>query len=261
MQTFVFTGLTGAGKSSFINSVFGVEVAPVDQFRACTKRVQAYRCQAPNGDLCLIDTPGLREDAEELDRQYLNSVKTVMRTEDITATFYITKITETRLTRDERQGLRLITEVLGCGFWRSASLVLTFCAAIRPDLLELTYNARLGHIRSAVNECGIADNFQTIILCDNVESNWTKPHAWPLNSDRVWREPTIRTFDSAADHDAIARLAYFYWEDRGRTNGSPEEDWFRARREIWSRRLSICSSMELIQDHYYGQNSRDAQTE
>jgi DUF2934 family protein len=35
--------------------------------------------------------------------------------------------------------------------------------------------------------------------------------------------------------EEIARLAYAYWEARGREGGSPEEDWFRAERELTSR--------------------------
>jgi len=34
------------------------------------------------------------------------------------------------------------------------------------------------------------------------------------------------------DRESIARLAYSYWEARGFTGGSPEEDWLRAEREI-----------------------------
>jgi hypothetical protein len=30
----------------------------------------------------------------------------------------------------------------------------------------------------------------------------------------------------------IARLAYSYWEARGYTGGSPEQDWLRAQREL-----------------------------
>jgi hypothetical protein len=32
--------------------------------------------------------------------------------------------------------------------------------------------------------------------------------------------------------EEIAALAYSYWEARGRQNGSPWEDWFRAEREL-----------------------------
>jgi DUF2934 family protein len=45
--------------------------------------------------------------------------------------------------------------------------------------------------------------------------------------------------ESAAAHsvprDEVARLAYSYWESRGSRGGSPEEDWYRAEREVLSR--------------------------
>jgi len=34
-------------------------------------------------------------------------------------------------------------------------------------------------------------------------------------------------------HDAVAQLAYSYWEARGRHGGSQEEDWLRAERELF----------------------------
>ena len=39
-------------------------------------------------------------------------------------------------------------------------------------------------------------------------------------------------------HEEIARLAYAYWETRGRRHGSPQEDWDRAERDILLRRHS-----------------------
>jgi len=36
-------------------------------------------------------------------------------------------------------------------------------------------------------------------------------------------------------HAEIAALAYSYWEARGRKDGSPSEDWFRAERELRRR--------------------------
>ena len=35
----------------------------------------------------------------------------------------------------------------------------------------------------------------------------------------------------------IADLAYEFWLDRGCPHGSPDEDWFRAERELWNRQL------------------------
>jgi len=38
--------------------------------------------------------------------------------------------------------------------------------------------------------------------------------------------------EAVSSYERIALLAYSYWERRGCTGGSPEEDWFRAEREI-----------------------------
>jgi len=43
------------------------------------------------------------------------------------------------------------------------------------------------------------------------------------------------------DREAIGRLAYFYWEERGCPNDSPDEDWFRAEAEV-RRRLEAAAS-------------------
>ena len=34
------------------------------------------------------------------------------------------------------------------------------------------------------------------------------------------------------DHQQIANLAYQYWEERGRPEDSPDEDWFRAEQSL-----------------------------
>ena len=41
--------------------------------------------------------------------------------------------------------------------------------------------------------------------------------------------------DADAVHGEITRLAYFYWEARGRAHGSPEDDWYRAEQELQAR--------------------------
>ena len=46
------------------------------------------------------------------------------------------------------------------------------------------------------------------------------------------------TAEQWIDPAAIARLAYSYWEARGYTNGSPEEDWLRAEQELRARQAA-----------------------
>ncbi len=40
---------------------------------------------------------------------------------------------------------------------------------------------------------------------------------------------------AASLHEQIAQLAYSYWEARGYQQGDPQEDWYRAEREILGR--------------------------
>ena len=41
--------------------------------------------------------------------------------------------------------------------------------------------------------------------------------------------------DASPDHQAVARLAYSYWEARRGDVDSPEEDWFRAEKDLRAR--------------------------
>ena len=44
------------------------------------------------------------------------------------------------------------------------------------------------------------------------------------------------------DQEAIGRLAYFFWEERGCPNDSPDEDWFRAEAELRNRLAAAASN-------------------
>ena len=57
------------------------------------------------------------------------------------------------------------------------------------------------------------------------------------HAGRARREPyqTPAVIPAAPTHEEIARLAYANWEARGRQDGSPEEDWYRAEQELLRR--------------------------
>lgn len=50
------------------------------------------------------------------------------------------------------------------------------------------------------------------------------------------RAAKTAALDANSYHEDIARLAYYFWEQRGRVDGSPEEDWLRAEQE-WRRTI------------------------
>ncbi|MBN2241570.1 MAG: DUF2934 domain-containing protein [Acidobacteria bacterium] len=50
--------------------------------------------------------------------------------------------------------------------------------------------------------------------------------------EELLQETRSADFASISIHEKVALLAYRYWEERGHQGGSPEEDWYRAEREI-----------------------------
>jgi hypothetical protein len=58
------------------------------------------------------------------------------------------------------------------------------------------------------------------------ESKWQDWVSPPMGE---YRDPQEKTRPS---HDQIERLAYALWEQRGRPDGSPEQDWHRAEQAL-----------------------------
>jgi hypothetical protein len=44
--------------------------------------------------------------------------------------------------------------------------------------------------------------------------------------------PDLTALLAVLEHERIAALAYFLWQQRGCPEGSPEEDWFQAQKHI-----------------------------
>jgi hypothetical protein len=53
-----------------------------------------------------------------------------------------------------------------------------------------------------------------------------------VNETVVLPEVPIAAAVAEPSQEEIAHLAYSYWESRGCTGGSPEEDWLRAEQEL-----------------------------
>jgi len=59
-----------------------------------------------------------------------------------------------------------------------------------------------------------------------------------LGDGEVFPEQTINVVPQPKHQlDTLSALAYYYWEQRGRPEGSPKEDWLAAERTLlWPRR-------------------------
>jgi small GTP-binding protein len=62
-------GKTGVGKSSLCNAIFGQDVCPISDVKACTREPQELFLSIGSKGLKLLDVPGVGE-SEERDREY-----------------------------------------------------------------------------------------------------------------------------------------------------------------------------------------------
>ena len=66
-------------------------------------------------------------------------------------------------------------------------------------------------------------------------------HTAPESGHRSDEATDIGIEHPTLDQEAIALLAYSYWEERGCPNDSPYEDWFRAEAELRNRLAAAAS--------------------
>lgn len=179
MRHFLICGRTGVGKSSFINAVFGVKLANICDFEACTKTIQYYTANTFLGDICLIDTPGLAEENLDRDINYLNLIRKEVNLDEVFAVLYLTRITETRLYGDEKRTLELLNKYLGNQIWQKTWLFLTFAASL-PDSKrdEIAFNRirqienYLKQISKQTNPLTSFEGFKEKYLADSFNDNW-----------------------------------------------------------------------------------------
>ena len=68
------------------------------------------------------------------------------------------------------------------------------------------------------------------------KESYTQARAPQTEPDVTVHDDAEESIFSQLSHEEIAVLAYSFWMERGQPEGSPEEDWLRAERELRSRR-------------------------
>ncbi|MCG6133901.1 MAG: 50S ribosome-binding GTPase [Nostoc sp. LLA-1] len=122
---FLLAGRTGVGKSSTVNSLLGQQIATVGKYDATTIEVQEYEHEI-NGVKCsIIDTPGLCDDIPEKgnNEKYIELIQN--RVNQIDLLWFVTRLDETRVTNDEKQGIQIISEAFTPKVWEHSVIVFT----------------------------------------------------------------------------------------------------------------------------------------
>jgi tRNA U34 5-carboxymethylaminomethyl modifying GTPase MnmE/TrmE len=188
MRRFLLIGQTGVGKSSFINSVFGIPKAKTSAYEACTKVVEHFVFGTHFGNVHLIDTPGLSEDTIAVDRAYLHLVRKELTQRPAKVTLYITRLDETRFRPGEKQALRLLTTHLSTEIWQNSWLIMTFAASVPCQRIDETASMRIRQISyylqgltKFAGQKNYFNGFKYLGLIDNVVSDWS-PNGIPVAS-------------------------------------------------------------------------------
>ena len=123
---FLVVGRTGHGKSTLINSLLEIQVAPEgEDTDSCTASSQSYTYPniVPGINVTIIDTPGL-QDSQDKELYYIQGMKN--NCHEASLVLYCVKMTNHRLTNDDKVAMQKLYQVFGRKFWDRVVFVLTF---------------------------------------------------------------------------------------------------------------------------------------
>lgn len=146
---YLLVGRTGVGKSSTINTLMGKQVAATSRRKPTTMDVTFHDNEINGVSFTVIDTPGLCDDVieEGNDYKYIELIRSKVKNIDLI--WFITPIYETRIRRDELDGIRIITEAFGAEIWKHSIIVFTFADKADTDYL-VQLQERTEDIQSAI---------------------------------------------------------------------------------------------------------------
>ncbi|GAM23767.1 hypothetical protein SAMD00019534_069420 [Acytostelium subglobosum LB1] len=126
-------GRTGVGKSSTLNTVFGIDI-PVHSSESCTQEPFTYSRNVNGFKLNIIDTPGfLDSQGDQVDASNMVKIQKYLSGKTIHCVLFVEKFTETRFDGAHQLVINQFTEKLGGQLWRNAAVVLTYANSVLPD--------------------------------------------------------------------------------------------------------------------------------
>ena len=123
----------------------------------------------------MIDTPGLAEDDLDCDNKYLDLICQKVNLRETFATFYVTRLDDTRFRPDEKRTLSRLTKHLGKQIWSRTILILTFAASVPSHRRKEATNQRKEDIQNYLQQIsgGQFRQFHDSWLIDNIVQKWS----------------------------------------------------------------------------------------
>lgn len=259
--TILLAGRTGVGKSSTVNSLMGAEVAPVGKFRPTTRSVASYPHEHGGLQYNIVDTPGLCDDLPEMgnDQRYLADIRDASDQTD--CLLFVTELDATRVSSDERRGIKMLTEALGAAVWENALIVFTRADKVDADDFDAALKERMSLLRETIAAYAplhaayipalavsntahqlpngtpwLSELFTQVLL--RLRDDATLPFLHSMKRDVGIEQPERSTkADTAeADHPASAGSAPESGPGKPRIDLNPEQE-ERIKKTVWDRIL------------------------
>ncbi|PSB50136.1 hypothetical protein C7B67_15565 [filamentous cyanobacterium Phorm 6] len=178
--TFLLVGRTGVGKSSTVNSLMGKTLAVVGDYEPCTMEIKKYENEINGINFTIIDTPGLCDDLEEVGNDYKYLERMRSDVSQVDSMWFVSRLDETRVTNDEKRGIKLISETFGSKVWGQAVIIFTFAGAKNASDYPIALEKRTELIRKEIARytgIGIANNVPSVAV-DNTSKITPDGEQW-----------------------------------------------------------------------------------
>ena len=129
--------------------------------------VKNYESNINGIDIVVYDIPGLCDDLEEEgnDYKYLELMRSKVNKVD--SMWFVSRLDDTRVTRDEKEGIKLISECFTSKIWEQAIIVFTFAGKISSEEYSYALKKRTELIRNEISKYAdvqIANNIPSIAV-------------------------------------------------------------------------------------------------
>jgi GTPase SAR1 family protein len=176
----LLVGRTGVGKSSTINSLIDKEIAKVGGYEATTMEVQGYDLKINDVNFTVFDTPGLCDDFEEEgnDEKYLQLMQSQVK--EIDSMWFVSRLDETRVTADEKRGIKIISEAFTPKVWEHSVIIFTYANSVGKERYKEALEKRTELIRKEISKYAnaeIANNIPSVAV-DNTSKTTPDGEEW-----------------------------------------------------------------------------------